>query len=815
MDDYDPQFTTFENQHEVNSKFTSQIDIFEQILESLSKYHHICQLCLEVQASSQCQDCKGDITLYCNECFEHQHSRGIMKSHAPRTLQEDEFEFCALHQNIDYCLTCKLIICNECEQHPIEHDLCNKCDDFGQIEIREKTDKIREEIKKCQIVLIQIKNEQASEVADIDQEFEIYIREIKNLKQKEFETVERKYFEEIKLVKDQLGSLSKTLRLANQLEHLIKRNSGLGSIKNYIPDYSTDHKFQPLKKSKEGIQQMVHSLIQQKLYVLQSTEESQKPIIQLDESIEGGQSNTILQENDQTSQEIEGLLKLEMNKYERQSIIQKSPNMPSEDHMTLKNLALGIDDGKSRQNSRQFMGQTTQNYSLKSLIIQPTSIKRTINQNAQNLQVIQDVKAQPTMQLRRNSSKSPISQQISNPAMIQPLLTSRATSNNQLKGRQFQFSNYSSVGNLQNLKGNSENQNKENGGCGGAQTSRKRDQSSNNMSSTRRLQLQQTQAEREAEEQLRQMKQMTEQLNANPMIKRRFTQISATSNAVQVVWGHPDEFTNIDKRALSYELQYGVGIKVSKVEQFKKIYGGRAHKCIITDLQPKTNYRFRVVAISQSQSEFIKGEWSDPMSVMTKEPQCFDQSSFGNCAQFIVKNYTGQNPQTEKFINFLQAGTITGAFGYSFGEHLWAISVRFEESVNLSNMEQSGIMLIGVVNKRSNKVIGSVINYTLTGGEIKVRVFIDTGKRTLTVYSSIRPEGEVFSDLPKDGIYFPAIQNKNMKFNVAGAKLLVSCNFDLKVPTDRSQLSFKQQAETSEISNQLSNLSKYFPPSEL
>lgn len=140
----------------------------------------------------------------------------------------------------------------------------------------------------------------------------------------------------------------------------------------------------------------------------------------------------------------------------------------------------------------------------------------------------------------------------------------------------------------------------------------------------------------------------------------------------------------------------------------------------------------------------------------------------------------------EKYINFLQAGTITGTFGYSFGEHLWAMNIKFEESVNLSNMEQSGIMLIGVVSKKSNKVIGSIINYTLTGGEIKMRVFLDTGKRTLTVFSNLRPEGEVFSDLPKDGMYYPAIQNKNMKFNVAGAKLLVTCNFDLKVPSDRS-----------------------------
>jgi hypothetical protein len=43
-------------------------------------------------------------------------------------------------------------------------------------------------------------------------------------------------------------------------------------------------------------------------------------------------------------------------------------------------------------------------------------------------------------------------------------------------------------------------------------------------------------------------------------------------------------------------------------------------------------------------------------------------------------------------------------------------------------------MIIGVINKKSNsisanKVIGSIVNYTLTGGDIKVKVFLDVNKR--------------------------------------------------------------------------------------
>jgi len=36
---------------------------------------------------------------------------------------------------------------------------------------------------------------------------------------------------------------------------------------------------------------------------------------------------------------------------------------------------------------------------------------------------------------------------------------------------------------------------------------------------------------------------------------------------------------------------------VDNVEQFRQIYKGKAHKCIITDLLPRTTFRLRVVPI--------------------------------------------------------------------------------------------------------------------------------------------------------------------------------------------------------------------------
>ncbi len=120
-------------------------------------------------------------------------------------------------------------------------------------------------------------------------------------------------------------------------------------------------------------------------------------------------------------------------------------------------------------------------------------------------------------------------------------------------------------------------------------------------------------------------------------------------------------------------------------------------------------------------------------------------------------------------------------------------------------------MIIGIVNKKNNsstlhKVFGSIINYTLSGGDIKVKVYLDTSKRQMTVFSSVRPEGEVFTDLPKEGIFYPAIQNKNQKFNTS-ARLLVSFNFDVKIPSDKSQISLRDHQDDSLMSSKYNPLS--------
>lgn len=79
----------------------------------------------------------------------------------------------------------------------------------------------------------------------------------------------------------------------------------------------------------------------------------------------------------------------------------------------------------------------------------------------------------------------------------------------------------------------------------------------------------------------------------NPMRKRVFLHVAQTSTSVQVAWSHANK-SKSGKR-VQYMLEYGVGIKMNGKEQFRMIYKGKAHKCIITDLMPRTAYRFKVV----------------------------------------------------------------------------------------------------------------------------------------------------------------------------------------------------------------------------
>lgn len=89
-----------------------------------------------------------------------------------------------------------------------------------------------------------------------------------------------------------------------------------------------------------------------------------------------------------------------------------------------------------------------------------------------------------------------------------------------------------------------------------------------------------------------------------------------------------------------YLLEYGIGVKVNGVEQFRQVYQGKAHRCIITDLNPRTNYRIRVAAALSAPDNPKEvqdvGEWSEILQVQTLDNQ---KISVGQLSEEIVAKY--------------------------------------------------------------------------------------------------------------------------------------------------------------------------------
>lgn len=142
------------------------------------------------------------------------------------------------------------------------------------------------------------------------------------------------------------------------------------------------------------------------------------------------------------------------------------------------------------------------------------------------------------------------------------------------------------------------------------------------------------------------------QIEENPLAMRIFTHVAQTSTAIQVAWSHPANFQKViktqnedgsfitQKQHIQYILEYGIGVKFNGKEQFRQIYKGKAHKCIITDLMPRTTFRLRVAPVlhiemvlhasdegpSEAQltgektvTQIEQGEWSEVTNIATKD----------------------------------------------------------------------------------------------------------------------------------------------------------------------------------------------------
>ena len=264
-------------------------------------------------------------------------------------------------------------------------------------------------------------------------------------------------------------------------------------------------------------------------------------------------------------------------------------------------------------------------------------------------------------------------------------------------------------------------------------------------------------------------------IDENPMRKRVFLNVAKTSTSVQVSWSHSNK--NKSVKRIQYILEYGVGVKMNGQEQFRMIYKGKAHKWIITDLMPRTAYRFKVVPFKiDDEGKEVLGEWSDIKLINTFDNQDVHPITLGHHASLIMK-------KQEKWVSFEKQGLITAQYGYSYGVQMWKITIDWYNHYNLYNEDFAGLMHIGVMNSnaRSNKIYGATVPYTLQKGKIKIKVLLETEKLRVTVFtSSSSRKGETINDLPKGGIFVPAIFNKTQK-NDRNLKILTKFNFEQSI----------------------------------
>jgi B-box zinc finger len=238
--------------------------------------------------------------------------------------------------------------------------------------------------------------------------------------------------------------------------------------------------------------------------------------------------------------------------------------------------------------------------------------------------------------------------------------------------------------------------------------------------------------------------------------QRKFVSKQQTSHSIKLSWNHCTS-------PVTYILEYGIGSKTSGVEQFRQVYHGPSYNCLITDLLPKTTYRFRVCPIDEND---IKGDWSDIISVTTLDLQSLDESTFKNTGIVVKRG-------DEKWIQFERAGMIQAAYPFPFGKHTWEVKVLYNSFY--SNEDSSGWLKIGVSSSKNKQIIGFVHNYSASKAA-KINVFLDVDNSVIKFKSSENQEPEIFN--LTEGPQIPSFQYKPSKNSRNNVKILVK--FDEK-----------------------------------
>jgi len=207
------------------------------------------------------------------------------------------------------------------------------------------------------------------------------------------------------------------------------------------------------------------------------------------------------------------------------------------------------------------------------------------------------------------------------------------------------------------------------------------------------------------------------EVEKNPLMKRKFLKVFQTANSIFVSWAH-----SIEETKIVYQLDYGIGAKVQNHEQFRTAFKGNASFFVITGLAPRTKYRVRVCPIYPKEEELTKrtsnspnpsshsnsvsprgravnnnevcGQWSDIVTVLTKDIQTIDPHPFGVPCATVSTIGNGK----ETIVDFEKAGRVVAKNEYEFGKTSWEIKIK-RQSAHQAPVDSYSFIKIGVTNK--------------------------------------------------------------------------------------------------------------------
>ncbi|CDW79206.1 UNKNOWN [Stylonychia lemnae] len=349
----------------------------------------------------------------------------------------------------------------------------------------------------------------------------------------------------------------------------------------------------------------------------------------------------------------------------------------------------------------------------------------------------------------------------------------------------------------------------------------------------------------------------SKQNQASLLKKRQFTKTECSSTSIKLQWEHQKEQQfSFGSVTVIYILEYGIGVKVNGVEQFRQVYQGKAHRCIITDLNPRTNYRIRVaaaVASPENQKDIQEiGDWSDVIQVSTLDNQKINNQTINeeSVSRFNMLNVNGINGDQQidmesSFIStysqtnlhshnnrmnandsfiFNNPAYIHGEQEWTFGKHFFQVDSNiFDGKADISFTCFLTVGLICTVatkskqdktpnkntpqiTKKKAEVKKEDIEQVIVGCKVGVKdsayvqVYVNLEKHLLLCIAN----GKIHEkfDLSNYSSCVPVIKYDG-DAHLQGVKVVASASFDLQVPFSIEQIAQEYIHETQVAQQQL------------